>query len=162
MFLIPIINSCLRPSSHLLKQVRTIRPSLKISKEKFELTLDVRNFSRDEIRVKARPEYVVIEGKQEKKSKTGLVVRQFVRKFKLPNGCTPSKMHSSLSPDGILTIKANRQICEQNFPCETLIPISFTEPKKDEVTIIQVTPIESKGCDYMLKGKPGDKPKPKN
>ncbi|XP_052753092.1 protein lethal(2)essential for life-like [Galleria mellonella] len=110
---------------------RNIRPTIKLAKDKFQLTIDVRQFNKDEIRVKARPEYVIIEGKQERKTKTGFVMRQFVRKFKLPQGCDPQTMQSKLSADGLLTVTAPRKSClTSNLPCETLIPIS--EPKEDK------------------------------
>ncbi|KOB52036.1 Uncharacterized protein OBRU01_26644, partial [Operophtera brumata] len=110
-----------------IKQSRTIRPTVKLSKDKFQLSIDVRSFSKDDIRVKARQEYVIIEGKQEKKTTTGFVMRQFVRKFRLPPGCNLEDMESKLSPDGILTITAPRTIDEPELPCETLIPTSYTQ-----------------------------------
>ncbi|XP_059058457.1 alpha-crystallin B chain-like [Achroia grisella] len=134
MILNSILATRLRPVlCNYPKQIRNIRSSIKIGKEKFQLSIDVRQFNKEEIRVKARPEYVIIEGKQERKTKTGFVLRQFVRKFKLPQGCDPLTMQSKLSADGILTITAPRKFCStSNLPCETLIPISYSEPKKEK------------------------------
>lgn len=128
MILNPLLGVHFRPAALTwIKHSRAIRPIIKVGKEKFQLTIDVQNFDKDEIRVKARPEYVVIEGKQERKTKRGCVMRQFVRKFKLPQGCSPENMDSKLSPDGVLTFTALRKSCESNLPCETLIPISRIE-----------------------------------
>lgn len=75
MFLSPIIKILTPSVPHSLIQLRCVRPSLRIGKEKFELTLNVKHFKKEELRVKARPEYVIIEGKQERKSKKGYVIR---------------------------------------------------------------------------------------
>lgn len=72
-----------------IQQQRAVRPTIRIGKQKFELTINVKEFKKDELRVKARREYVIVEGKQDKKTKKGHILRQFVRKFKLPYGCSP-------------------------------------------------------------------------
>lgn len=139
MILSPLLRLQLRPKlCSWIKQSRKIRPSIKIGKDKFQLSIDVRNFSKDEIRVKARQEYVIVEGKQEKKTKSGFVMRQFVRKFKLPQGCSPNTMESKLSADGILTITAPRVIDEPELPCETLIPTRYEGNKPDDGVVIDV------------------------
>ncbi|XP_028168147.1 protein lethal(2)essential for life-like [Ostrinia furnacalis] len=143
MFLSPLYR-VFRPNSNSWVQFRGVRPSIRIGREKFELTLNVKQFKKEELRVKARPEYVIIEGKQEKKSKKGYVIRQFVRKFKLPYGCTPETMKIHLSPDGILTVTAPRQTCDKNLPCETVIPISAAEPKVKTETLEAVQHIVEK------------------
>ncbi|XP_072945929.1 protein lethal(2)essential for life-like [Epargyreus clarus] len=112
-------------------QTRNIRPIIKLSKEQFQLCLDVRQFKKEEICVKARPEYVIIEGKQERKTKRGYTVRQFSRKYKLPDGCNPQCMKSQISPDGMLTITAPRETVDINLPCETVVPITHSGPQKE-------------------------------
>ncbi|KAI8425665.1 hypothetical protein MSG28_011477 [Choristoneura fumiferana] len=126
-----------------LKHTRNIRPTIKIGKERFQLQIDVHQFSKDEIRVKARPEFVLIEGKQERKTKRGCIIRQFARRFKLPPGCNPGKMKSSLSPEGVLTIVAPRETCDMNLPCETMVPIDYTG-KQAEESIVDVQTKETK------------------
>ncbi|XP_064292841.1 alpha-crystallin B chain-like [Plodia interpunctella] len=122
-----------------LNQVRNIRPSVKIDKETFQLTLDVRQFDKEEIRVKARTEFIIVEGKQERKTNNGYVIRQFVRKFKLPVGCDPHTIKTKLSPDGILTVTAPRKFCEHNLPCERIIPIGVGENEEIDQSLIPVT-----------------------
>lgn len=144
MILSPLLNVSLRPKLFSwIKQTRNIRPMVKIGKEKFELCIDVHRFTKEELRVKARPEYVIIEGKQERRTKRGCLVRQFVRKFKLPDGCSPEKIESKLSSDGYLTVTAHRKSCGTNWPCERLIPISYSPKKSDSddaVKSIEDTP----------------------
>ncbi|CAK1546709.1 unnamed protein product [Leptosia nina] len=123
-----LINS--RPHLYTcMTQIRHAKPTIQVGKDKFQLFLDVSQFTKDEIRVKARPEYVIIEGKQERKTKDGYIIRKFFRKFKLPDGVDPQSMKSELSSEGCLIITAPRQACEVTYPCETVIPITRTEAK---------------------------------
>ncbi|XP_063370184.1 alpha-crystallin B chain-like [Cydia amplana] len=133
------------------QQIRNLRPTIKIGKDKFEITLNIHQFAKEEIRVKARPEYVCIEGKQERETKRGYVLRQFTRKFKLPKGCIPQKIKSELSPDGTLTITAPREYCEINLPCEMSVPISLTN-NVPEQSMIEVQKAEKvTTADYCKK-----------
>lgn len=168
MILSPMLRVQLRPKLCCwLKQSRNIRPNMKIGKEKFELQLDVRNFNKDEIRVKAQPDYVIIEGKQQKQTKRGLVMRQFVRKFRLPTGCIINVMQSKLSPDGILTITAPRKICDANLPCEMQIPISPELPSTDvdaafvpvDDNVVKSATSKYDACAAYMKGKHPKVPK---
>lgn len=155
MFLTPLLNLLLRPNvNYWLKQTRNLRPTIKIGKEKFEIKIDVHHFKKDELRVKARPEYVIIEGKQERNTKTGYVTRQFIRKFKLPEGCSPQDMHSKLSPNGILTITAARKVCDTSIPCENIIPISFCDP--ENVKEDSIIPLEEKDKNVCSKYMPAE------
>jgi MoaA/NifB/PqqE/SkfB family radical SAM enzyme len=137
MFLNPFYKMYRPTSFHWLKHSRNVRPIIKIGKEKFQLSIDVKDYDKEELRVKARPEFVIIEGKQERKIKNGFIIRHFVRKYKLPHGCHPSNIKTNLSADGILTVSASRSICDINTPCETLVPITFTEAKEESLVSVQ-------------------------
>lgn len=146
MILSPLLGLQLRPKlCNWFNQSRNIRPNIKIGKDKFQLQLDVRSYDKEEIRVKARPEYVVIEGKHQAQTKRGLVLRQFIRKFKLPSGCVMEGMESKLSPDGMLTITAPRTSCDQFYPYETLIPIKPDFAQNDQEA--SFVPQESGVCE---------------
>lgn len=108
-------------------QIRHMRPTLKMNKEKFQITLDVRQFEKEEIKVKARDEYIIIEGRQERQNKQGYVTRHFVKKFKLPKGCSTKMIQSTLTEDGTLTVTAPRSQCDINLPCETTVPITYVQ-----------------------------------
>lgn len=82
------------PFRALLDHPRYLRPIVKLGKDKFQVCIDVRQFNKDEIRVKARKEFIVIEGKQERKMKNGFVIRQFERKYKLPSGTSQSQQYN--------------------------------------------------------------------
>lgn len=145
MILSSFLSVNLRPKLYSwVKQTRNIRPIIKIGKEKFQLCIDVHQFAKNEIRVKARPEHIIIEGKQERKTKNGCVIRQFVRRFKLPDGCNPHKIKSELSQDGFLTIVAKRDTCDVNWPCETVVPITYSKESECSSTIEDKPPSKDK------------------
>ncbi|XP_026733882.1 protein lethal(2)essential for life-like [Trichoplusia ni] len=138
MILKPLLTfSAIRPPYYTpVKTTRSLRPTIKIGKDRFQLTLNVRQFNKDELKVKAHPEYVTIEGKQEKNTAQGYLLRQFVRKFKLPDGCEPSKIESRLSTDGVLTIVAPRASHEASLPLEPVsVPINYGKDDRKQIQV---------------------------
>ncbi|XP_015173078.1 PREDICTED: protein lethal(2)essential for life-like [Polistes dominula] len=100
-----------RPWADLLRDEDTGGWSVvKNDKDKFHVTLDVQHFKPDEINVKIVDNYIIVEGKhEEKEDEHGIISRQFVRKYLIPDQCDPEKATSSLSSDGVLTITAPRK-----------------------------------------------------
>ena len=105
-------------------------------KDKFMVTLDVQQFSPDEINVKVQDKSVIVEAKhEEKEDEHGWISRQFVRKYIIPAQCDIDKVESRLSSDGVLTITAprKRQQTESN---ERQIQIQYTgQPALNQVTL---------------------------
>jgi crystallin alpha B len=84
--------------------------TMNIDKEKFQVVLDVQQFTPNEITVKTTDHHVTIEGKhEEKEDEHGYVSRHFVRRYHLPKGTDPNTIVSNLSSDGVLTITAPRK-----------------------------------------------------
>jgi HSP20 family molecular chaperone IbpA len=77
-------------------------------KDGFEVSMDVKEFSPNEITVKAADDRsVIIEGKhEERKDPHGYIARHFTRRYTLPEGYDPNTIMSELTPDGILKVKA--------------------------------------------------------
>ena len=81
---------------------------------KFEVTLDVPQYKPEELKVTVINNTLSIEGKhaEEKKDNddnsafSSSVMRQFSRKWTLPQDCDPDKVVSNLSSDGILMVTA--------------------------------------------------------
>lgn len=46
-----------------MRFLRSNRPTVKISEERFQVMIDLKEYALDEITVKAHPEYLIIEGK---------------------------------------------------------------------------------------------------
>ncbi|XP_039450256.1 protein lethal(2)essential for life-like [Culex pipiens pallens] len=100
----------------------------KKSRESFEVSIDVQNFKPEEISVKMVDNYITVEGKhEEKQDEEGFVSRHFVRKYQLPEGHDLERVASSLSSDGVLTIRAPRLALPEVPAKERSIPIVRTD-----------------------------------
>merc|ERR1712165_456524 len=81
---------------------------VKDDKEKFEVSLDTSQYRPDELRVNVGEGIISVEGKHEEKSEDGrtMVLRQFSRKYSLPESTKPESVVSNLSQDGVLVVSA--------------------------------------------------------
>nr|UOF73983.1 heat shock protein 27 [Prodiamesa olivacea] len=81
--------------------------NLHFGKDGFQACVDVHHFQPSEVSVKTVDNTVVIEGKHEERDDGhGSVQRHFVRKYVLPKEYDMNAIQSSLSSDGVLTVKA--------------------------------------------------------
>uniref|UniRef100_A0A1B0DDF1 Uncharacterized protein n=1 Tax=Phlebotomus papatasi TaxID=29031 RepID=A0A1B0DDF1_PHLPP len=96
----------------------------KSSSTDYKASLDVKNYSSDEISVKVVDNFVVVEGKQpEKEDDFGTISRNFVRRYRIPEEFNIEEASSSLSQDGILSIKVPLKVTQSK---ERVIPIQRT------------------------------------
>lgn len=103
-----------------------------VGKDGFEVCVDVREFSPNEITVKINGGSVIIEGKhQENQDQKGYISRQFTRRYDLPSGYDASKITSELSSDGYLTVKA--PFPKQIDTKERIIAIQQTGEKRSQL-----------------------------
>jgi len=73
----------------------------------FKISLDVKNFDPEDIKVKTVGDVVEIQGRhEEKKDEHGVVKRDFTRKYNIPSNVDPMTITSALSQDGMLTVQA--------------------------------------------------------
>nr|ABL06941.1 25 kDa small heat shock protein [Sarcophaga crassipalpis] len=78
-----------------------------VGKDGFQVCMDVSQFKPSELTVKTVDNAVVIEGKhEEREDEHGLIQRHFVRKYTLPKDYDPKDVISTISSDGVLTVKA--------------------------------------------------------
>ncbi|CAG9806129.1 unnamed protein product [Chironomus riparius] len=99
--------------------------NLHFGKDGFQACVDVHHFAPSEITVKTVDHTVTIEGKhEEREDGHGSVQRHFVRKYVLPKEYDMNNVHSTLSSDGVLTIKAPPPAIEG--ASERHIPITHT------------------------------------
>ena len=97
-------------------------------KDGFQVCLDVQQFTPSEINVKVVENFIVVEGKHEERADDlGLISRQFTRRYALPKGYNMNDVVSTLSSDGVLTIKAPplNKVPEIK---EKVVPIQITGP----------------------------------
>ncbi|XP_063367084.1 protein lethal(2)essential for life-like [Cydia amplana] len=103
--------------------------TINLTKEKFEVILDVQQFSPEEITVKASNNSILVEGKhEEKQDEHGYISRQFTRRYILPTGYEVADLVSTLSSDGVLTITAPKRPLPSAG--ERIVPITKTGPAK--------------------------------
>ncbi|XP_045778070.1 protein lethal(2)essential for life-like [Maniola jurtina] len=121
-------NSYFRPwRTNLARQESS--STINLTKEKFEVILDVQQFTPEEITVKATNNSVLVEGKhEEKQDEHGFISRQFTRRYILPPGYELTDLVSTLSSDGVLTITAPKRPPPNSG--ERVIPITKTGPVK--------------------------------
>lgn len=73
----------------------------------FQACLDVKHFQPNELSVKTENNQIVVHAKhEEKRDNHGYITREFTRRYALPDGIKAEDVTSSLSSDGLLTIKA--------------------------------------------------------
>lgn len=145
-----LLNSLSLPTSSLLRGSGYYRPwrqnltrqdsgsTISNDKDKFQVILDVQQFTPNEITVKTNQNTIIVEGKhEEKQDEHGYVSRHFVRRYVLPREHDVNDVISSLSSDGILTITAPKK---QALPAgERVVPITQTGPAKSNPSTPQPT-----------------------
>uniref|UniRef100_A0A087Y982 SHSP domain-containing protein n=1 Tax=Poecilia formosa TaxID=48698 RepID=A0A087Y982_POEFO len=74
---------------------------------KWRVSMDVSHFSPSEISVSVRDGFLEVGGKHEERpDEHGFIARCFTRKYRLPAQVNVTKLESSLSVDGFLTVEA--------------------------------------------------------
>ncbi|XP_064486097.1 alpha-crystallin B chain-like [Ornithodoros turicata] len=100
--------------------------------DKFALNLDMRNSAPEDISVKTTENRVEIHAKHEEKSDDqGYVLREFTRRYTLPEDVDPEAVTCNMSARGVLTLQAPRKKAVKE---EKNVPISVEHTKKDAVT----------------------------
>lgn len=93
--------------------------------DKYQVVVDVQQFTPEEITVRTDDKYITVEAKHlERKDRHGYVSREFIRRYALPQGYDIGHVKPSLSSDGILTITAPRLALPA--PGERIVPIRRT------------------------------------
>ncbi|EDW40845.1 GM24880 [Drosophila sechellia] len=78
-----------------------------VNRNGFQVSMNVKQFAANELTVKTIDNCIVVEGQHdEKEDGHGVISRHFIRKYILPKGYDPNEVHSTISSDGILTVKA--------------------------------------------------------
>uniref|UniRef100_A0A1B0G3A3 SHSP domain-containing protein n=1 Tax=Glossina morsitans morsitans TaxID=37546 RepID=A0A1B0G3A3_GLOMM len=100
-----------------------------VGKDGFQVCMDVSQFRPNELSVKTIDKTVVVEGKhEEREDDHGFIQRHFVRKYQLPKGYEPKDVVSTVSSDGILTVKAPPPPNKTKAANERIIEIQQTGP----------------------------------
>uniref|UniRef100_A0A8C6WZ45 SHSP domain-containing protein n=1 Tax=Neogobius melanostomus TaxID=47308 RepID=A0A8C6WZ45_9GOBI len=97
-------------------------PNAGPEQHKWRVSLDVAHFSPSEISLSVKDGFLQVGGRHEERpDEHGSVARCFTRKYRLPAEIDATKVVSSLSVDGILTVEA--PVPEPPVPDTIIIPI---------------------------------------
>ncbi|XP_033242756.1 heat shock protein 27-like [Drosophila miranda] len=100
-----------------------------IGKDGFQVCMDVSQFKPNELTVKVVDKTVVVEGKhEEREDGHGMIQRHFVRKYTLPKDFDPNEVVSTVSSDGVLTLKAPPPPSKEQPKQERIVQIQQTGP----------------------------------
>merc|ERR1711963_925772 len=83
-------------------------PSVTYDDDKFEISLDAKDYKPEDLDVKVERNSIVITAKQELPEAGGVRTRVFEQKFSLPSGVKAELVRSSLTREGLLVITAPR------------------------------------------------------
>lgn len=100
-------------------------------KEDFQVSLNVQHFAPNEITVKIVDDSIVVEAQHEERSddnEGSYVARHFTRRYLLPENYNINDVVSTLSSDGILTLKAPLKQNEAEAKNVREIPVQQTGP----------------------------------
>lgn len=135
----PSLRTYVRPWQNTLAR-QDSGSTINTDQNKFQVILDVQQFTPNEISVKTSNNSIVVEGKhEEKQDEHGYISRHFVRRYILPSDHDISDVVSSLSSDGILTVTAPKK-SQKPVITERNVPITQTGPAKSTVTPLSETP----------------------
>ncbi|XP_036340980.1 heat shock protein 67B1 [Rhagoletis pomonella] len=98
-----------------------------VNKNGFQVSMNVKQFAPNELTVKTIDNCIVVEGQHEdKEDGHGVISRHFIRKYMLPKGYDPNEVLSTLSSDGILTVKAPPPAMKTDETLERIVDIQHT------------------------------------
>ncbi|XP_034942412.1 protein lethal(2)essential for life-like [Chelonus insularis] len=119
----PSYRDYFRPWRRLLDQTKSDLGVIESNSDKFRIEVDVHYFSPSEILVKTVGNSVIIQAEHEdKRDRNNYTSRKFMRRYDLPKGVDVTRVMSTLSTDGILTVTAPKIPIPP--PGERIIPVN--------------------------------------
>ncbi|XP_008545400.1 protein lethal(2)essential for life [Microplitis demolitor] len=121
----PYFRDYFRPWRNLLDEVSTDLGKIESDSDKFRITVDVQQFSPHEIIVKTVGNSIIVKAEhEEKRDSREFISKKFMRRYDLPKGHDITRVMSSLSTDGVLTITAPK--FSAPIRGERIVPINRT------------------------------------
>lgn len=109
----------------------------------FQISLDVQHFTPSEITVQTIDNFIVIEAKhEERQDEHSYVSRHFQRRYRLPEGFNIEDVVSTISSDGILTVKVPKPLPSSEKSDIRRIQIHQTGPARLNVADKKEAPVE--------------------
>ena len=80
---------------------------VKNTSDKFQVSMDVKGFSPNELKVKVQDRVVTVSGNhEERQDEHGYISRSFTRRYVVPEGIKMENVTSNITADGVLSITA--------------------------------------------------------
>ncbi|XP_063548185.1 heat shock protein 67B1-like [Cydia strobilella] len=104
-------------------------PQITSDPKGFEINMNVKRFKPEELRVKVKDQYIIVEGRHRVTSdNTRFMANHFVQRFNLPPGTKQEEVKAVLKENGILSISAPRHEVPPPPP-ERIVPIEVRLPQ---------------------------------
>ncbi|GBP81299.1 Protein lethal(2)essential for life [Eumeta japonica] len=124
-------------------------PQIYTDPEKFEISLNVRHFKPDELRVRVKNRYIIVEGKHKESNEDHkhFITNHFVQRFALPAGSKSEEVTAVLKANGVLSVSAPKHELpppppEREVPIEVLKP-AVVDDKTEEFVEKKPEPIDN-------------------
>ncbi|XP_028167021.1 alpha-crystallin B chain-like [Ostrinia furnacalis] len=124
-------------------------PKILSDDKKFEINMNVKRFKPDELRVKVKNRYILVEGhhKENNDNRQKFMANHFVQRFVLPLGSKQEEVTAILKENGILSITAPKHELpppppEREVPIEVRLPEKTEVPEKTESPVKTETPVK--------------------
>ncbi|XP_053618286.1 alpha-crystallin B chain-like [Plodia interpunctella] len=134
--------------------------------KKYEVNLNVRKFKPDELKVKVKNQYILVEGKhKEIYAQRPILTNHFMQRFALPAGSKPEEVTAVLNERGILSVFAPKHKLpppppERDVPIEVRLPITTEKPTEaaednttDKVSFINTSESSEESTENVQKDK---------
>lgn len=108
-------------------------PQIISDSEKYQINLFVRRFKPEELKIKVKNRYIIVEGKHKvKENDSKFMANHFVQRFVLPPGTKQEEVTAVLNEKGVLSIMAPKHEVpppppEREVPIEVRLPEEKTE-----------------------------------
>lgn len=117
-------------------QQRPYLRSKQYSRRKFQIKMDVKLYKLDEVTVRVKDNYIIIEGKHEERDDEGFVTVRFTHSYILPEEYDSRTIKSYYNSCGILTITGKRIEPLQNVEVEQPIQVLLINSELDDMSEI--------------------------
>ncbi|OWR53385.1 protein lethal(2)essential for life-like [Danaus plexippus] len=121
-------------------------PQIISDSEKYQVNLSVRRFKPEELKIKVKNRYIIVEGKhKEQDNDKKIMANHFVQRFVLPPGTKQEEVTAVLNEKNILTISAPKHEIpppppEREVPIEVLSKTEETEGQTEKNKLEKQTP----------------------
>ncbi|CAG9582043.1 unnamed protein product [Danaus chrysippus] len=121
-------------------------PQIISDAEKYQVNLSVRRFKPEELKIKVKNRYIIVEGKhKEQDNDKKIMANHFVQRFVLPPGTKQEEVTAVLNEKNILTITAPKHEIpppppEREVPIEVMSKTEKTEEQTEKIELEKQTP----------------------